>query len=209
MRLIPQLPAALHWDHNAHYHALLLRALPERMDRALDVGCGTGVFARKLAARAGAVDGIDRSAAMIDLARAEGGTVRWVHGDVMDSVDLAPDGYDAVTAISSLHHMPLRPALARLGSLVRPGGTLAVIGIPRVTGREVPWEAISLPANAVMGVLRAAQGRAGKWQDIGMPMLDPTTTTADVRSAARDLLPSAVVRRHLFWRYSLIWHKPA
>jgi hypothetical protein len=32
---------------------------------------------------------------------------------------------------------------------------------------------------------------------------------ADVRSLGERLLPGAVVRRHLFWRYSLVWQKPA
>jgi ubiquinone/menaquinone biosynthesis C-methylase UbiE len=34
------------WDHNAWYHRLLLRQVPARAERVLDVGCGAGTLAR-------------------------------------------------------------------------------------------------------------------------------------------------------------------
>src|SRR5260370_24027082 len=61
--------SALDWDHNAYYHRLLLRHLPRPCSRVLDVGCGAGAFAAKLATRAGHVDALDRSPAMIEQAR--------------------------------------------------------------------------------------------------------------------------------------------
>jgi len=53
------------FNHNDHYHRLLLRQLPPGCRRALDVGCGTGRFARRLAQRGIQVDAIDRSPAAI------------------------------------------------------------------------------------------------------------------------------------------------
>jgi len=48
--------------------------------------------------------------------------------DLLDpALPLEHEGYDAVTAVSSLHHMPLQPALGRLAGLVRPGGVLALV----------------------------------------------------------------------------------
>ncbi len=57
------------WSHNSHYHAALLREVPPRCSRALDVGCGDGAFARKLASLADRVDAIDSDAAVIRRAR--------------------------------------------------------------------------------------------------------------------------------------------
>ena len=130
---VPARPAATRWDHNGHYHDFLLGELPARLPRALDVGCGTGAFARRLAERCAAVDAIDVSPEMIAIARsrsAEVPGVRWLLGDVLTH-DLEADGYDAVTAIASLHHLPLEPGLRRLAALVRPGGVLAVLGLAR------------------------------------------------------------------------------
>ena len=47
------------WDHNAHFHRWILRALPTRLDRVLDVGCGRGTLLARLAARAERAEGID------------------------------------------------------------------------------------------------------------------------------------------------------
>jgi SAM-dependent methyltransferase len=204
---IPQLPEALLWDHNAHYHRALVRAMPPRVGTALDVGCGTGGLARQVAARADQVDAVDRSAVMIDRAAAAApANVRFVLGDVLDeTLPLDPRGYDVVTAVSGLHHMPLRPALRRLAALVRPGGTLAVIGLYRqVSPSDRLIEAAALPANAAMGVVLKARGLGGK-QDGDMPVIAPGETWSDIRAAAREILPGALPRRRLFWRYSLLW----
>jgi hypothetical protein len=39
------------WDHNSHYHSFLLKHVPSPRAEALDIGCGTGSFARLLAQR--------------------------------------------------------------------------------------------------------------------------------------------------------------
>lgn len=56
------------WNHNVHYHDLLLRSVPARCRAALDVGCGDGTFARELASRASKVTGVDLSESMIERA---------------------------------------------------------------------------------------------------------------------------------------------
>ncbi|MER7076963.1 Methyltransferase domain-containing protein [Saccharopolyspora kobensis] len=203
-----QLPKALLWDHNAHYHSWLLRQLPPRSARVLDVGCGTGAFARGLAERAEHVDAVDVSPEMIERARrGSARNVSWLCGDVLD-LPLDASGYDAVTAISSLHHMPLRPALTRLADLLRPGGTLAVVGHYRKqTPTDFALDAVTLPANAAVGAYKAARGRAGKPHDEGMPVKDPANTLLEIRTAAADILPGATVSRRLFWRYTLLWRK--
>ncbi len=37
---------------------------------------------------------------------------------------------------------------------------------------------------------------------------DPEMTWDEVRATARSLLPGVRYRRHLLWRYSLLWRKP-
>lgn len=199
------LPSLLWWDHNAYYHRWLLRQVPSGAARALDVGCGSGALTRRLSERVASVDAVDSSPAMIERAT---GRARWLVGDVL-TTELHPDGYDLVTALSSLHHLPLRAGLTRLAELVRPGGTLAVVGLYRhATFADLAMEAVTLPANAAWGAVLAARGRAGKPNDEAMPVRDPDTTLAEIRTAAAELLPGAVVRRRVFWRYTLHWRRP-
>lgn len=58
-----------YWNHNVHYHHLVLDAVPDGCREALDVGCGDGLLARKLSEKAAFVTGVDRSPEMIRQAR--------------------------------------------------------------------------------------------------------------------------------------------
>ena len=53
-------------------------------------------------------------------------------------------------------------------------------------------------------ILRFLRGYA----DVGAPVQNPTETLREIRAACQELLPGAVIRRHLLFRYSLLWRKP-
>ena len=63
-----------YWNHNVHYQSIILGAVPPGCGPALDVGCGDGVLAGRLAERCAQVTGIDRDRRMIALARAQAAT---------------------------------------------------------------------------------------------------------------------------------------
>lgn len=211
------MPIDLAWDHNAWFHGRMLRALPDRTGRVLDVGCGAGTLATRLAARADHVDALDRAPHMVALARAlVPGNVTVREADVL-TVGLPDDGYDAVTSLSVLHHLDLDAVLPRLARTLRPGGVLEVVALPRTDlPRDVPVEVVSAVGHRVLGAaFRAEQAVTGRRRYAHeasvrvMPMLDPELTTAQVRVAATAVLPGVRVRRLPFWRYELRWHKPA
>ncbi len=196
------------WDHNAYYHPLLLRRLPPRCERVLDVGCGAGTFAAKLAARADTVDALDRSPAMVEAARrSTPANVTCRLGDVL-TMPLPSGHYDAVTSVSVLHHLPLEEALHRFEVALRPGGVLAAVALPRVeAARELPTELVAVPAHLLIGLL-SSRYRREETHDV-MPMAEPELTVRDVRRRAGAVLPGVRVRRLLFWRYLLVWRKSA
>src|SRR5260370_2021111 len=57
------------WTQNNHYHNFLLRHIRDDCQNALEVGCGTGAFARRLAERARHVVAMDLSPEMIPVPR--------------------------------------------------------------------------------------------------------------------------------------------
>ncbi len=205
MRPVPDLS----WDHNAHYRPLLLRALPSRCDRVLEVGCGAGDLAALLARRGARVDAVDRSPEMAALARAwVPPGVHVVEADVLD-LDLPAGGYDAVVSTGALHHLPLEPALRSFAAAVRPGGVVAAVALPRPDlPRELPVEAAAAVLHRVVGLARRARGR-GEVPTPGMPVRAPEFTVREVRRRAAAVLPGVRVRRLLFWRYLLVWRRAA
>lgn len=58
-----------YWNHNTHYHPEVLRELPATLDRALDIGCGDGLFAARLAGRAREALTIDPDPSQVEEAR--------------------------------------------------------------------------------------------------------------------------------------------
>ena len=199
-----QLPEKLRWNHNEWYRRWLLRQLPSQVSSALDVGCGLGELARSL--KADEVTAIDASARMIERASATSDRIKWIHGDVLTH-DLGR--YDVVTAEASLHHLPLREGLTRLTELTKPGGTLIVIGLYMMATRaDMAMELVTLPANAVVGLAKAINGTGGKPHDTEMPVVNTAPTLPEIRAAAAEIMPGARIRRHVFWRYSLVWRAP-
>ena len=195
-----------YWNHNVHYQPLILDAVPAGCRIALDVGCGDGLLAARLAARCVTVIGIDSDAPMIvkarDRARAmDAANVTFIEADFM-AVGLRPHSLDFACANTALHHMDFGAALAKMALLLRPGGRLAVIGLAD-EGSPADWliGAAGIPANLYY---RRTRGEGNP----GAPIKDPGMTWAQARNAARRALPGVRYRRHLLWRYSLVWTKP-
>jgi hypothetical protein len=99
--------------------------------------------------------------------------------------------------------MDFGDALVKLARVLRPGGRLAVVGLAN-NGSPADWVigAAGLPAN------RYYQRTRGEGHP-GAPIMEPDMTWAQVHKTAARLLPGARYRRHLLWRYSLVWTKPA
>jgi SAM-dependent methyltransferase len=208
----------LAWDHNSYYHERLLRALPARCGRVLDVGCGAGEFASRLAERADQVDALDRSPVMIAEARQKvPANVTCLLGDAA-TADLPIAAYDAVTSISALHHMDLPVVLPRLAAALRPGGLLIAVSLHRLEiPRGLPAEAVSVLGNnarrTVLLCLPAGrQSRREMYRRHAarpqMPIMNPKLTLREVRAEARTALPGSGVRWLVHWRYELTWRKP-
>jgi SAM-dependent methyltransferase len=92
----------------------------------LELGCGTGNDAARLAGAGYAVTGLDLSGEALAQAHARfGSVVRFARADVSQRLPFADGGFDAVMSNVALHMFPdavTRAVFAEVRRLVRPGG---------------------------------------------------------------------------------------
>ncbi|GHO48658.1 hypothetical protein KSX_68210 [Ktedonospora formicarum] len=105
--------------------------------------------------------------------------------------------FDFISATASLHHMLFEQALEKMASLLRPGGTLAVLGLFReVSLADRGIALVAIPVNIYYA-------RSRGWSESGAPIKPANMTLQEIRKTASSHLPDAHLRRLLLWRYLL------
>ncbi len=176
------------WNHNIHSHPMILRALGSGRSRVLDVGCGAGILARELLRVAEHVTAIDRDRASIEMARQAdvGNEIEYIGGDFLTH-PFALASFDAIVSVAALHHMDAGLALGRMRQLLRPAGTLAVVGLAR---SRVPAD---LPLDLAAVVVNLAhKARKSYWDHSAPTVWPPPASYADMSRIAAKSFPGAL-----------------
>lgn len=110
--------------------SVLTKAFHQReAKRILDVGCGSGGLAVRLAAAGFDVTGVEPRAEAIEAARRIAPEVFFVQAQA-ETLPESIGPFDAACMVNALHHVApaeMRNALSRVLSVLRPGGELLVI----------------------------------------------------------------------------------
>ena len=212
--------------HNQHHHNFLLRHLPSNCHNALEIGCGTGAFARRLAQRSDHVLALDLSPEMIRIARErsaqllhiESSNIEFEVADVLER-PLSKESFDCITTIATLHHLPYAEMLLKMKEALKPGGVLLILDLfepahisdSLLAGlSDSLLNLLALPVSAGMRLLhhgRLLPSREVRDAWAAHEVHDSYPTMREVRTLCDDILPGAKIKQHLLWRYSVVWHK--
>jgi SAM-dependent methyltransferase len=199
------------WTANNHYHRPLLRHVPHVCENALEIGCGTGSFARQLAARCQRVVALDLSSEMIRVARARSaqyGNVEFQLADVM-TWEFPKEQFDFICSIATLHHLDQRELLPKMRDALRPQGVLVILDLVGSEGlRERVLDVLGLGVSSALrllhnGRLQPPPEVRKAWEQHGKQ--DHYSTTNEIRALAAEILPGSNVTRRLLWRYTLVY----
>ncbi|HEX6189387.1 MAG TPA: methyltransferase domain-containing protein [Pyrinomonadaceae bacterium] len=202
------------WTHNNHYHSFLLRRVPAQCRKALEIGCGTGAFARRLAERAEHVTALDLSPEMIRVARSQSSDISNIRFQLADvnNWDFPKRHFDCIAAIATLHHTKLREVLSKAKVALTPGGVLLVLDLYEPFGlRDSLTNVVAVGVSGALrllhnGRLKPSPEVQAAWEEHGRH--DSYLTVAEVKRLCAEVLPGARIRKHLFWRYSIVWQAP-
>ena len=201
------------WNHNAQYHRYLMNRIPDQCRHILEIGCGTGEFSRLLAGRAEGVLAIDLSPQMIRLARESSKlypNIDFVTGDVMTS-HLPDNQFDCIATLTTLHHLPIETILRKISKALKPGGIFVCLDLyQRSNLSDWFFDSLAYPANLFLTLIKTGKPRPSRevreaYAEHGKT--DTYLTLPQIAQICADILPGALVSRHLFWRYSIIWKK--
>ncbi len=137
-------------------------ALPDS-PRGFDMGCGSGRWARLVAARVGHLTCIDASDKALAVARrtlADRPNATFVHASV-DAVPLPPASQDFGYSLGVLHHIPdTAAALHSCTALLKPGAPFLVYLYYRFDNRPLWFKLVWRASELVRRTVSAMPGRA-------------------------------------------------
>lgn len=201
------------WNQNSHYHDFLLRYVPLNCRNALEIGCGKGAFSRRLASRSEHVLALDLSPEMIRIARARSAQFVNIDFQVADVVarDFPFEEFDCIATIATMHHLPMKLMLSKMKRALKPNGVILILDLDEPEGiYGALTYVMAMPVSVGFRLLKQRRLRApaavrAAWAEHAQ--YDSYPTLSEVRAVCADMLPGARVRKHLLWRYSVVWKK--
>src|ERR1043165_2561710 len=201
------------WTANNQYHNSLLKHVPENCENALEIGCGTGGFARVLARRCRRVVALDLLAEMIRVARSRSIRFENLEFELADAmtVNFPNSHFDFVCSIATLHHLEQRELLLKIKDALKPRGVLVVLDLVQSDSlTEHMCDGVGLGVSAGLrlihnGRLQPPAAVRKAWEQHGKH--DSYLTMRQVGALADEILPGARVERCLLWRYRLVYKK--
>ena len=202
------------WNHNNHYHQFLLKQLPKHSQTILDLGCGVGKFSRLLAEKSDRVIALDLSPKSIEIARHKSEQFNNIDYRVADVSrwQFPIEHFDVIVSIATLHHLSLNELLPKLQAALKPGGILLILDL--LEHQDI-WDTfndcIAVPLN---WWFLKTRNKHTVFDPIAAEAIrehlrtDEYLTYSQAKEIYTNFLKTPKVRRHLFWRYSVVWQKP-
>jgi 2-polyprenyl-3-methyl-5-hydroxy-6-metoxy-1,4-benzoquinol methylase len=199
------------WDHNQQYQKCLLKNIPKNCNCILDVGCGTGELTKKLAPFSKEIIGIDVSENMINEAKKRNGDekIKYIKISVEKYLEETEKQFDVIISIAALHHMNEEEILKIMKNKLTKDGKILILDL--VKTKTIPEWILGVTAallNPIImfimrGRLKITKEEKEAWA--GHFQYDTYLTINEAKGIVKKALGKGKVRRHFFWRYSILY----
>lgn len=199
------------WDQNRFYENLLLKYVPKNCQNALDIGCGTGEFTRRLARIAQKVTAIDISEKMVQGAQKRSFAENIVYQAADFEEFKTQERFDLIVSIAAFHHLDLEKALEKIKSLLTKNGTLIVLDLyDRSRTFWAVLDFIALTLNSFFLKTKRRQNPVSKEETAAWlehKYIDQYLTLKEIKKICVKRLGKFKIKRLIFWRYLLVYKK--
>jgi SAM-dependent methyltransferase len=157
---------------------------------------------------------IDLSSEMIRVARPRSSQFENLEFELADVMtwDFPQSHFDCIFSIATLHHLDQHELLPKIKDALRPRGVLVILDLVESNGlTERMLDVVALGVSPSLrlihnGRLKPPREVRKAWEQHGKH--DHYSTIKQMRALANEMLPGASVKRHLLWRYTLVYQKP-
>jgi 2-polyprenyl-3-methyl-5-hydroxy-6-metoxy-1,4-benzoquinol methylase len=201
------------WNHNNCYFKYLMKFVPDRAKTCLDIGCGKGELSFILSQKSERVLAVDLADKMIEKAKLlhPNTNIEYICGNILE-MNFENNSLDIIITTATAHHLPYEWLLSFAKDKLKKGGKLIILDLvqARSLSDYIIWGGAFIP-NIAMNLLK--NGRLQKdyahskavWERHGEH--DTYMTMDEIRALAKKHIPTARIKRKLFWRYVLVWQK--
>lgn len=203
----------LNWNHNNCYFKYLMKLIPNNAETCLEIGCGKGELSFMISQRSKKVIAVDLADQMIEKAKVlhSNNNIAYICGNILD-MKFEDNSFDAIITTATAHHLPYEWLLCFAKDKLKEGGKLIVLDLVKAKSISdyIIWGTAFIP-NIVMnlfknGKLQNDDEHAKEvWDRHGKH--DTYMTMNEIKSLAKKHIPTAQIKRKLFWRYLLTWQK--
>ncbi|HIS52995.1 MAG TPA: class I SAM-dependent methyltransferase [Candidatus Onthomonas avicola] len=192
-----------YWNHNAAYYKWV-QEWTAGCKSVLDVGCGDGSLISSLDDGSKELVGIDMDASCIARAKQSNGSVH-THFLCDDFLHYKTEEvYDAVVFVASIHHMDMAAALEKSKAMLSAHGCILIVGLAKPSSMiDYVVEGMRVLPCKILTKFKRAQSS----EELDLPVSYNLPTLKEVRELSARLLPHAVMRYGLYYRYLLRWIK--
>lgn len=203
----------LTWNHNNCYFEHLIKLIPNNVETCLEIGCGKGELSFMLSKKSQKVIAVDLADKMIESSKVlhPNNNIEYICENILD-MKFEDNSFDVIITTATAHHLPYDWLLCFAKNKLKKGGKLIILDLVKAKSLSdyIIWGSAIIP-NIVMNLIK--NGRLQKddahskevWERHGKH--DRYMTINEIKSLAQKHIPTAKVRRKLFWRYLLVWEK--
>jgi 2-polyprenyl-3-methyl-5-hydroxy-6-metoxy-1,4-benzoquinol methylase len=198
------------WDHNQQYQKYLLKNIPKNCNCILDVGCGTGELTKRLIPFSKEIIGVDVSENMINEAKKRNydEKISYIKISVEEYLKETEKQFDVIISIAALHHMNEEKILETMKNKLTKDGKIIILDLVKGGIADYILAIISVPSSIILRLKNNGKSRISKeekeaWS--GHFHYDRYLTIKEVKNITRNKLGKAKVKKHLFWRYSIVY----
>lgn len=194
------------WNHNYHYHKFILKNLSEIKESSLDIGSGSGFFASKLSLKFDKVTCLEPDNYSFNYAKDKySSNSKMIHENLtLDKLN-TKEKYNFISCIASIHHMDFESSLNKINELLSPHGKVVILGLYKESSfMDYFYTIIACIPNKI----RCRLFRNASSENVIIKTKPATMTFKEIKYIADKILVNYKIKRHLYWRYSLVYCKP-